>query len=492
MPTRQIAALGLCLSGLAVPAHATPERAPRPACPTLAPAPPSPAAAVPPPLATSSIAVNIPISLATIQPEIDRLIPNLSDPGWMSPHEVADGVCATWFFDRQPISLKMDGLRLRIAIPGGFGMIAGPHTDLFGCTQPYVSCGDKTAGAAPIPVQINLSTALSVDSRYRISVALTNDGTAFLQPCNLMGNIVNATPTIRAIIDGLITPRLATLNSTISSKADFRPRIEAAWSAIQRPQKVASDLWLTIHPTELAGQVSAVDPNTISVQAVARATIELVNQPAAPVVATTPLPDLTPAPPGVAPGIHVGVLGSISYDLLSKQLQAQLVGHQEDFEYPAGARHHIVIRDLRVTGPVKCKSDRSRTRCVGLTVEFEGDGCGVVYLVGRPAVDNDKQELGVEDLELSVETKDVVVHTAAWLAHGALVDHLKQNLRVSLSSAAGEAKARLHQILQSKQVGGWRLSGTADTVSFGATIGSAGLDYSIDLSGTLGVSLSAP
>jgi hypothetical protein len=103
-----------------------------------------------------------------------------------------------------------------------------------------------------------------------------------------------------------------------------------------------------------------------------------------------------------------------------------------------------------------------------------------------------KQELGVEDLELSVETKDVVVHTAAWLAHGALVDHLKQNLRVSLSSAAGEAKARLHQILQSKQVGGWRLSGTADTVSFGATIGSAGLDYSIDLSGTLGVSLSAP
>jgi hypothetical protein len=461
----------------------------------LAPAPPSPAAPVAIPVAASSIAINLPISLATIQPELDRLIPNLSDPAWRSPHEVADGVCATWFFDRQPISLKMDVTpagRLRIAIPGGFGMIAGPHTDLFGCTQPYVSCGDKTAGAAPVPAQINLSTALAVDRKYRISVGLTNDGTAFLQPCNLMGNIVNATPTVRAIIDGLITPRLATLSSTIAGKADFRARIEAAWSAIQRPQKVAGDLWLIIHPSELAGQVSAADPNTISVQAVATATIELVNQPAAPVVAATPLPDLTPAPQGVAPGIRVSVLGSMSYDVLTKQLRAQLVGHQEDFDYPAGTGHHIVIHDLRVTGPVRCKTGGTRTRCLGLAVEFDGDGCGVVYLVGRPAVDHDKQELGVEDLELSVETRDAVVRTAAWLAHGALVDHVKQSLRVSLSSAAGEAKARLNQALQGKQAGGWRLSGSADAVSFGASIGSTGLDYSIDLSGTLGVSVSAP
>src|SRR5262245_59292507 len=63
-----------------------PARRPRPAttgCPQLKPSPPRPAASAAPALPRSSISVSIPLALATLQPEIDRLVPaNLSDPGW--------------------------------------------------------------------------------------------------------------------------------------------------------------------------------------------------------------------------------------------------------------------------------------------------------------------------------------------------------------------------------------------------------------------------
>ena len=475
-----------------------PPRAPaRPAppatgCPTLAPAAPGQAAADPAPLAASSIAINLPIALASIQPELDRLIPNLSDPDWNQVHKVADGMCATWYFDRKRLALRMDGSRLRITIPGGFGMIAGPHTEIFGCTRPFVSCGDKTAGAAPVAIQLQLSTDLAIAASYRLAVALTNDGTTFVQPCNLMGNVVDATPQVGAIIDGQIAQQLAALNTAIAAKADARPRIEAAWTAIQRPQRIADDLWLVVHPTDLAGAIAAADPGTLSIQAVARGTIELVKQPAAPAVTATPLPALVPAPPGIAPGIHVGASGTISYDALTRQLQAELSGKPQDIEYPAGVRHHAVVRDVRVSGPVKCKNTRRAATCVSLAIEFTGDACGAIYLVGRPAVDPDKQEIAIQDLELSVESSDAVIKQLAWLAHGALVDQVGRRARVSLASAASEAKQRLNQALRSKLAGDWRLSGSADTVGFHVAIGSTGLDYAIDLSGTLAVALSAP
>jgi hypothetical protein len=467
------------------------EAAPQPACPVLAPRPPRLQAADPAPLATSSIAVNIPISLAATQPELDRLIPNLSDPGWPQTHKLADTVCATWYFDRRPIRLTMEGPRLRVVIPGDFGMIADPHLGPLGCTKPFVSCGDKSTGAAPIPAQLNLSATLGISNNYRVVASLTNDGTTLLQPCKLIGN-VNTTSLVTSAIDDQIARKLSALNATISSKADFRPQVDAAWSAIQRPQKVADDLWLIVHPAALEGRVSGADPNTISVQVVARGIIELVKQPAAPAVAVTPLPDLTPAAQDIAPGAHVGAVGSISYDMLSKQLRTLLVGKDDNIEYPAGVMHHVVVRDVQMTGPVKCKTPPDTNKCVSVAVEFTGDICGVVYLIGRPASNDDTQDIGIQDLEFSLSTSDAVVNTAAWLAHGSIVDRLKREARVSLAAAATDAKRRVHQALQTKLARDWRLSGNADTVTLHVNAGAAGLDYAIDLSGTLTVSLPAP
>jgi hypothetical protein len=467
------------------------EAAPQAACPVLAPRAPRLQAADRAPLATSSIAINLPISLATIERELDPLIPSLSDPSWPQTHKVADAVCATWFFDRRPIGVAMDGARLRVVIPGAFGMIANPHLGPLGCTKPFVRCGDKTTGAPPVPAQLNLSAMLGISTSYRITASLTNDGTTFLQPCTLVGN-VNTTSIVTSIIDEQIERRLSALNAVIASKADVRPQVEAAWTAIQRPQKLGDDLWLIVHPAALDGRVSSADPKTIAVQVAAKGTIELVNQSVAPRVATAPLPELTAMSQDAAPGIHVGVAGSVSHETLTKQLQSRLLGKQEIIEYPAGVMHHVAVRDVQVTGPVKCKTDPDASKCLSVAVEFTGDACGIIYLIGRPAADSHALDVGLQDLDFSLSTSDAVIATAAWLAHGTLRERLERESRVSLTSAATEARRRLNQALQTKLVGDWRLAGNADAVTLQVSAGAAGLDYAIDLSGPLAVSLATP
>lgn len=470
------------------------DREPRSApasCPVLAPRPPRTQPPDPAPLATSSITVQLPIALAQIQPELDKLIPSLSDPSWPRTHKIAEGVCGTWYFDRRPIRLTMDGARLRLAIPGDFGMIAHPHLGPLGCVKPVVSCGDKTAGAAPIPAQLNLSAALAITSDYRVSAALANHGTTFQQPCKLLGGL-DTTSVVTSVIDDQIASQLAALDASIASKADLRSEVEAAWSAIQRPHKVSDDLWLVIRPSALTGQVTSSDPNTISVHVAAQAAIALVAQPAAPVTTAIPLPALTAGASDVAPGVHIGVAGSIGYDALTRQLRTQLAGATDDIEYPAGSRHQVTIRDIQVTGPVKCKTNPDGDKCVSLAVEFTGDVCGVVYLVGRPVIDSRSQEIAFQDFEFSLTTSDAVVNTAAWLAHGSLRDRLKRAARVSLASVAAEARRRTSQALQTRRAGGWRLAGTADTVTLRVSTGAGGLDYAVDLSGTLAISVAAP
>jgi hypothetical protein len=313
----------------------------------------------------------------------------------------------------------------------------------------------------------------------------------FLQPCNVVGNVVDATPAIGAVIDGLIAQQLASWNAAIA-RSDVRRQVEALWSTIQRPQKVGDDLWLVVHPTELAGGVTTADPDTLAVQAAVRGAIELVQQPTAPAASATPLPDLAPAPRDVAPGIEVGVAGSIPYAALTKQLAAELVGKPQDIASPSGAARHITVQGVRVTGPVSCKPGRHTGRCIAVAVEFTGDGCGVAYLVGRPAIDDEHQEVVVQDLDFSVATSDAALKAMSWLAHGALVDSLKRQLHFSLQAATSEAKQHLDRALHGRVAGDWRLSGRADRASFHLGLGATGLDYAIDLGGSLAVTLAAP
>lgn len=456
--------------------------------------PPRPGAVAPPArvrLPRSSIAVTIPVALSSLQPEIDRLIPaSLTDPSWPTTHQMSDEVCATWYLERGPVALTAARQQLTIDIPGRFGVIADPYVGVLGagCTQPYVSCGDVSAGAPAIPVTVRLAATLRFDRGYRFSGRVSNIGTTFAQPCQIGLEAIDATPIVQSVIDGEINRQLTRINDAIRDRGDLRPQLEPLWAALQQPRRLADDLWLVVHPAAVSGRLDAVDAGAIAAQLAVEGSIEVVAAAGAPAAAPVALPDLdASAPP--ASGSRLVMSGSLGYPALASQLQHELVGKQLAIERPAGTVHRVAVRDLRVSGPVACAGAR---RCLELAVDVEGDACGVITVVGRPEFDAGAGEVVLRDVDFSVDSHSAVLRAAAWLGHGELVQRITGAARFSIAPAV----ARVHKLaataLPVRLTGALELTGSLDSPAVSLAAGATGVDYRIEVGGTLSVTPRSP
>jgi uncharacterized protein DUF4403 len=442
-------------------------------------------------LPRSSIAVTIPVALSSLQPEIDRLIPaSLSDPSWPTTHQVSDEVCATWYLARGPVALAAARQQLTIDIPGKFGMIADPYVGVLGagCTQPYVSCGNGSAGAAPIPVMVRLASTLSFDRGYRFSGRVANVGTTFTQPCQIGLGAIDATPIVQGVIDGEINRQLARINDAIRNRGDLRPQLEPLWAALQQPRKLAEDLWLVVHPAAVSGRLDAVDAGTVAAQLAVEGSIEIVAAASAPAATPVALPDLdASAPP--ASGSRLVMSGSLEYPALASHLQHELVGKQLAIARPTGTVHRVAIHELRVSGPVACAGAQP---CLELAVELEGDACGVVTVVGRPEFDAGAGDVVLRDVDFSVDSHSAVLRAAAWLGHGELVQQIAGAARFSIAPAVDRVHRLAATALPISLSGTLELSGSLGSPAVSLVAGATGVDYRIALGGTLSVTPRSP
>jgi hypothetical protein len=455
--------------------------------------PPRPAAAVAPArvrLPRSSIAVAIPVALSSLQPEIDRLIPtSLTDPSWPTTHQVSDEVCATWYLARGPIALAAARQQLTIEIPGKFGLIADPYVGLLGagCTSPYLSCGNGSAGAPPIAMTVRLSAALSFDRSYRFSGRVSNAGTTFAQPCQVGFGAIDATPIVQGIIDGEINRQLTRINDAIRNRGDLRPQLEPLWAALQQPRKLADDLWLVVHPAAVSGRLDAVDAGTIAAQLAVEGSVEIVAATGAPAAAPVALPDLDPSAPS-ASGSRLVMSGSLEYPALASHLQHELVGKSLAIEHPAGTAHRITIRAVRLAGPVACGGQP----CLELAVDLEGDACGVLTVVGRPEFDAGSGDVVLRDIDFSVDSRSTVLRAAAWLGHGELVQQITGVARFSIAPAIERVHKLAATALPVSLSGALELTGSLGPLAVSLAPGATGVDYQIALAGALAVTPRSP
>ena len=472
--------------------RAASKRPPAGSCAQLKP--PRPAAAAPPArlrIPRSSIAVTIPVALSSLQPEIDRLIPtSLTDPSWPTTHQVSDEVCATWYLVRGPVALTAARQQLTIDIPAKFGVIADPYVGLLGagCTQPYVSCGNVSAGAPAIPVTVRLAATLTFDRAYRFSGRVANAGTTFAQPCQVGLGAIDATPIVRGVIDGEINRQLTRINDAIRNRGDLRPQLEPLWAALQQPRKLADDLWLVVHAAAVSGRLDAVDATTIAAQLAVEGSIEIVAAAGAPAAAPLALPDLSPSAPA-ASGSRLVMSGSLEYPALASHLQHELVGKQLAIERPAGTVHRVTIHELRVSGPVACAGAQP---CLELAIDVEGDVCGAITLFGRPEFDAGSGDIVLRDVDFSVDSHSAVLRAAAWLGHGELVQQITSAARFSIAPAIERVHKLAATALPISLSGALELTGSLGAPALSLAAGATGVDYRIALGGTLAVTPRSP
>lgn len=227
---------------------------------------------------------------------------------------------------------------------------------------------------------------------------------------------------------------------------DSRSRFEQLWRTLQRPIRFTDSVYMIIAPySAQLGQITA-NRDTIT------ARLRLV---ASPRVVTGPYPNefelMTPLPrlgpiARVGDHAHVQLEGSLEYPVAQAMLANLLVGRE--FEQ-AGRR--LRLDDVNVMGIGGGR--------VALGITVSGAIHGRLWFTGTPALDRERRELHVPDLDVDVGSANLLVRGLEWLKGEEMRNFLRSRVRVSEAELIGRLRLMAEQGINRTLTEGIVLSG---------------------------------
>jgi hypothetical protein len=233
--------------------------------------------------------------------------------------------------------------------------------------------------------------------------------------------------------------------------SDFiRERASAAWDALQYPIPLTDSLALFLnpqavrvsHPTAQHGQG---DKFTVVIGLIARPRIIANNtpHPSAP-----PVPHLSTAPSGTS--FHIALVSELSYEIVGSELAKILEGRVFTRD-----ESRIRIGNVKVYG-----SGESAV----LQLQVTGTINGTIYLRGTPAYDVLSRRLYIQDLDYTVDTRQVLVNAGDWLFHSRLRESLENATKWYIGDRIDGLSGLLTKALNRKLTQHVAISGTIDSI----------------------------
>jgi hypothetical protein len=227
---------------------------------------------------------------------------------------------------------------------------------------------------------------------------------------------------------------------------DSRSRFEQLWRTLQRPVRFTDSIYMLMAP--YSAQLGPITANRDTV--IAR--LRLV---ASPRIVTGPYPNefelMKPLPrleplARVGEGAHVQLEGSLAYPVAKALLARVLVGRA--FEQ-AGRR--LKIDDVDVMGIGGGR--------VALGITVSGAVRGRLWFTGTPALDRERRELHVPDLDVDHGSANLLVRGFEWLKGEELLGFLRARARVSEAELIGRLSQMAEQGINRTLTEGIVLSG---------------------------------
>ncbi len=263
--------------------------------------------------------------------------------------------------------------------------------------------------------------------------------------CRVTPFRIDITDRVLQATRNLLEERLRRIDEGVAAW-DSRSRFEQLWRVLQRPVRFTDSVYMTMGPySAQLGALSAQGDTVI-------ARLRLV---ASPQVVTGPYPNefalMKPMPrlgprTRVGDGAHVQLEGTLAYPVASGLLRKALVGRE--FQQ-AGRR--LVVEDIEVRG-----IGGGRV-ALGLTVG--GAVRGRLWFTGTPALDRERRELIVPDLDVDVGSANLLVRGLDWLKGEEMRNFLRARARVSEAELIGRLGRMAEQGINRTLTDGIVLSG---------------------------------
>ena len=202
-------------------------------------------------------------------------------------------------------------------------------------------------------------------------------------------------------------------------KVDYlTPLYDTGWMALHDPIKLMNRVWLVFHPEEfevaqLRGSGTTLE-TTVTVRG--RPKVVLGDKPQVPKA-----PRMPPVRLGEAKGgVHVVVDAIVPLDQAERLLNKELGGLEK-----------VIYDQAKVKVKVPKARIYSCENCLRLELLLTKPFRGSVFLDGAPRYDAETNELYVEGLDFTVDTKNILAKSASWLLESpVLKDYLQTKARL--------------------------------------------------------------
>ncbi|HYV99404.1 MAG TPA: DUF4403 family protein [Gemmatimonadaceae bacterium] len=244
-----------------------------------------------------------------------------------------------------------------------------------------------------------------------------------------------------------ITAHLSDIDKKVS-EIDLSKNASEWWASLQRPIRLADDVWLLLRPVQFRLGKIRGERQLLTAD---------VGLDANPEIVTGDRPNLTvdSLPPlgsdSIPNAVRATVDGRLTYHMISRVFDKELKGKDV-----VQSGRTVTVRSVAVTYD-------SGTR-IALSVTFTGDAKGTLRLVGTPALDVAHEYLMVPDLDYDLSTDSDLINAYTWLKSDELRLLIRNKARVPLAPILERGRSVVLKGLNRKIKNVITLTGTVDSV----------------------------
>jgi hypothetical protein len=418
--------------------------------PVLAETPPLPPATRP-----SLIIAPVAIAIPTVRQALEDAAPrSLSGKPDNPIAKVLSKAEVNYSIERSPLTLtgRADGLSIGADLNGVL-RITGQVPEQLNAAIDALTGANSTAqpgrAAKPLDLRADLKGRVTVTSRPKITTGWRLEanlvGKTDLADANVQvaGFKLNGAREIKFLIDRAVSDQMLALAARIRDDLFIENAARREWTKLCRsiPLEAAAanvpPLWLETRPTRAFASQPRVDANNITITLGLQADTRIVPQQTKP---DCPFPAKLDLVPPIEQGkIAIGVPIDVPFADLSRLIDSQL----RDKTYPEDGSG---LAQITVLGTAAAPAGNRivismRVKAKERASWFGFGSAATIHISGKPALDQNRQSLRLDDLALTIESEaafgllGIAAKAAVPALQNALARHAVIDLRPALANA---------------------------------------------------------
>jgi len=329
-------------------------------------------------------------------------------------------------------------------------------------------------------IVLNFHTSVAVNKDWSLATVTTSDGYEWLSKPVLKLGPVDLPITF--IADLIIKSNTRTLTNSIDAglqeSLDLKTNARQAWIELQKPMLLSEEygLWLRVTPKAIYSMPIAGGNGIIKHTSAIQAVTECFTGKKPPELINGVLPEMNLVNK-LGDEFMANVVSYIRYDYIDSITRRML----ENTTYTFGKKK-ILITGTSIYG--------NENQMI-ITTDVTGSINGKLYFSGTPTYQSTDSSIILKDLHFVIQTKNVLLRTASWLANSGIEKIIGKNMSYPVNANIRETYDMLQESLKKYPLGqGFFISGNLTGIEVQQPVlAPAGIIAPVSIKGKLMVGL---